>query len=303
VCAIEGAGLLAMRDPNGIRPLILGKGERGYCVASESIVFQQLGYERVRDLERGEALWIRPDMTVESRIVSQAPQHNPCMFEWVYFARPDSIIDDRAVYNARLKLGSELAREFKGEVDVVIPVPDTARTAAAKFAEVLGVKHREGLIKNRYSLRTFIMPDQESREMAVSVKLNPIISVIEGQRVAVVDDSIVRGTTSKHIVTLLRKAGAKEVHFVSTCPPIIHPCFYGIDMPTEDELIASSKSVDEIREYIGADSLTYLSLDGLKRALKKESPCMACLTNDYPIPVSAGEKAAMADSRTCARKC
>lgn len=302
ICGIEDVGLLAFRDPNGIRPLMLGKNEHGYCVASESIAFQQLGYERIRDLEPGEAVLIHVDGTLTAEIIDQR-EHRPCMFEWIYFARPDSMIDDRAVYNARLKLGFELAQQFKHEVDVVIPVPDTARTAAMKFAETLNVKHREGLIKNRYSLRTFIMPTQSSRETEVNIKLNPIISVIEGQRVAVVDDSIVRGTTSRRIVSLLRKAGAKEVHFLSTCPPITNPCFYGVDMPTKEELIASDKNVEEIRKFIDADSLTYLSLDGLKSALKKENPCMACLTGEYPVPVESKEMALVATSRTNARKC
>ncbi|MDD9953568.1 MAG: amidophosphoribosyltransferase [Candidatus Woesearchaeota archaeon] len=300
--AIEDVGLVAFRDPNGIRPLMLGKNENGYCLASESIVFQQLGYERVRDLEAGEVILITKDLEVTNRIIKQKTAY-PCMFEWVYFARPDSIIDDRAVYNARLQLGVQLAKIFEKEVDVVIPVPDTARTTALKFAETIGVKYREGLIKNRYSGRTFIMPDQKTREQAVSVKLNPIITVIKDKRVAVVDDSIVRGTTSKRIVMLLRNAGAKEVHFISACPPIKNPCFYGIDFPTDKELIAGARSVDEIREYMGADSLTYQSIEGVKTACKKTSMCMACLDGKYPLKIPMEQQEVMAAARAEARKC
>lgn len=298
--AIEGVGILAFRDPHGIRPLTFGKNNAGYCFSSESIVFQQLGYDRVRDVRAGEAILVKTDGSVEERTIMRGTP-KPCMFEWIYFARPDSLIDDRSVWNARINLGLEMAKEWDKEIDVVIPVPDTARTAAMKFAETIGVKYREGLIKNRYSVRTFIMPDQESRERAVNIKLNPIISVVRDQRVAVVDDSIVRGTTSKRIVSLLRRAGAKEVHFISTCPPIVSPCFYGIDMPTKKELIASKKTIEEIREYIGADSLTYQSIENVKAATKKDDLCMACLTGEYPVEIK--DKEQMSEARIKARNC
>ena len=297
--AIEGKGLLAFRDPHGIRPLALGRNEQGYCLASETVVFDQLGYTYERDIRPGEAVLIDHDREISSQQFTNK-EHRPCMFEWVYFSRPDSMLEQTSVYDVRLRLGRELAREFEHDADVVIPAPDTARTAAMGFAEEREMMHREGLIKNRYSPRTFILPDDEMREDAVRIKLNPIRSVVDKKRVAVIDDSIVRGTTSKRIVGLLDKAGAHEVHFLASCPPITDPCYYGIDIPTKEELIASGRSVEEIRTYIGADSLTYLSLEGLTRAIGM-APCMACLTGEYPIRVDDAERAYLALNRTKAR--
>ena len=300
VCVLENKGLLAFRDPNGIRPLVMGKKKDAYIFASESVVLQALGYEYVRDVLPGEAVFISNDLVVESHLIQEGKKAH-CMFEWVYFSRADSYIDGRSVYNTRLKLGAELARNWKIPVDVVVPVPDTARTAAVKFAEMLGVKCREGLIKNRYIGRTFIMGNQQLREDAVRIKLNPILSVVAGKRVALFDDSIVRGTTSKRIIQLLRDAGAKEVHFISTCPPIIHPCVYGIDMPTKTELIAANKSVEQIRQYIGADTLTYQSIDAVAKSIKKDDLCMACLNGKYPTDVSDEHRAVMERQRAIER--
>ena len=290
---VENFGLFAIRDPHGIKPLMLGKKNDSYCLASESITFQCLGYEFVRDVYPGEVILIDNNLNITTEIIKEQP-HTPCMFEWVYFARPDSKLDERSVNNARLKLGELIAQRWEKEIDVVIPVPDTSRTAAIKFAETLGVKYREGLIKNRYIGRTFIMPTQELRESSVRLKLNPILSIIENKRIALFDDSIVRGTTARKIISMLKENGAREIHLVSTCPPITHPCFYGVNMPSKQELIASSKSIEEIRQELGADSLTYATLNEIKQALKKTSLCMACLDGNYPTDISEEEKLIMA---------
>jgi amidophosphoribosyltransferase len=208
------------------------------------------------------------------------------MFEYVYFSRPDSIIDERCVYDVRLALGRNLAKTYENKVDVVVPVPDTSRPAAEGISRETGIQVAEGLIKNRYVHRTFIMPEQAHRENAVKVKLNPLRSILQGQRVIVVDDSIVRGTTLKNIVNMIRRAGAKEIHVRITCPPIISPCFYGIDISTHAELIASHNSIDEIRKILGADTLGYQTISGLVDAigLRRENLCLACLTGEYPTP-------------------
>jgi amidophosphoribosyltransferase len=292
---IAGKGIFAIRDPRGIRPLVLGKKGDSYAFASESVVFQTLGYEFVRDIEPGEAILIhdkkhdKEQLQVESKVLLKKERAH-CMFEWVYFSRPESMIERRAVYKARLALGVVLAEHLKKEeIDVVIPVPDTARSCAIKLAEALGVKHREGLIKNRYVGRTFIMPSQDTRDYTVGLKLNVIISTVKDKNVAVVDDSIVRGTTSRRIVSLLREAGAKKIIFVSSCPPVKYPCFYGIDMSTDKELIASEKSIEEIRKYIGADKLVYATIDNLKAAIRREL-CCACLDAKYPVKISNNQK-------------
>ena len=293
VALIHGIGMLFFRDPHAIRPMVYG-GKRtldgvSYAVASENIVLDILGYEIIRDIRGGEAILVGEDKSIESRqIRSGSPR--PCMFEWVYFARTDATIERKNVYETRLRLGKELAREWrkkKREIDVIVPVPDTARTYALAMSEELGVPFREGLLRNRYVGRTFIMPDQTSRETSVRTKLNPIIEEVKGKRVALVDDSIVRGTTSKKLVELMRKAGAKEVHFVIGCPPIISPCYYGIDMPTKHELKASQNSVNKICKDIGADTLTYQTIDGLIRGLQMDRNrlCTACLNEEYPTQV------------------
>tara|TARA_Y100000310_G_scaffold308996_1_gene352652 strand:+ start:8687 stop:10081 length:1395 start_codon:yes stop_codon:yes gene_type:complete len=286
VMAIQGHGLIAFRDPNGFRPLILGKDKSSYIFASESVALDVLGFNIVGELKPGELIYIDENLKTKSEVI-KTRCHTHCMFEWVYFARPDSIIEDKSVYEARLNLGRELAKTWKNKnIDVVIPVPDTSRTAGLTFAESLGLKYREGLIKNRYVGRTFIMPSQKERDGAVKMKLNPILHEIKGERIALIDDSIVRGTTSKNIVKLVKDAGAKEVHLISTCPPIKYPCFYGIDMPTREELIAANASVEEITKIINADSLTYQSLEGLKNAIGLPDMCTACLTGEYPTKIA-----------------
>ncbi|MFH1424650.1 MAG: amidophosphoribosyltransferase [archaeon] len=293
VTLIAREGLLAFRDPHGIRPIIWGKrvvdGKDQHIFASETVVLDVLGYKVVKDLEPGEAVFISKDGVVTTKSIKKE-QRRHCMFEWVYFARPDSVIEKHGVYEARLELGRMLAKEWmkkKIEVDVVIPAPDTSRTAALTFATEIGVPYREGLIKNRYVGRTFLMPTQKNRESAVRTKLNPVIKEISGKRVALVDDSIVRGTTSKRIIQMLREVGAKEVHFLSSCPPLTEPCYYGVDFPTKDELIASGLSVDEIAKKIGADSLTYQTIDGLVEStgMPKENLCLACLNGEYPTDI------------------
>ncbi|MBU1201991.1 MAG: amidophosphoribosyltransferase [Nanoarchaeota archaeon] len=294
---IAGKGLFAIRDPHGIRPLALGKKNDTYAFASESIVFQTLEYEFVRDIAPGEAVFIHDKtLDVESRILLQKEKAH-CMFEWIYFSRPESMIEERAVYKSRLALGVTLAEKLKGEdIDVVIPVPDTARSCAIKLAEELGVKYREGLIKNRYVGRTFIMPSQTSRKYTMNIKLAVIISVVRDRIVAVVDDSVVRGTTSKRIIKLLRDAGAKKIIFISSCPPIKHPCFYGIDMSTPEELIANNKTIEETRKFIGADKLIYTEVDDLKKAIRRDL-CCACLNGKYPVELSTEEKSFFVDDK------
>ncbi len=294
VTLIEGEGILAFRDALGIKPLVMGvqKNAKGEIVArafaSESVAFDAMGFQIERDVRPGEAIIVTPKGKIASKIIAASPHCAHCMFEYVYFARPDSVIDGRSVYEARLALGRELGAECarqKCVPDVVIPVPDTSRAAAQALAESLGVQSREGLIKNRYVARTFIMPTQEKREDAVRVNLNVISSVLDGKRVALVDDSIVRGTTSKKIVALVKRH-AKNIHFFSTCPPIVSPCFYGIDFPTKNELEASGKTIEEIRADLGADKLTYQTLEGLRKAINLPGLCAACLTGEYPTRVT-----------------
>ncbi len=311
VTLIAGKGLVGFRDPYAIRPMIFGKrvkdGKTSYAFASESVVLDILGFEVIKDLEPGEVVFIDNDMNVHSKVVEKK-QAKHCMFEWVYFARPDSVIEKRGVYEARVNLGKELAKLWKEKnrdkkIDVVIPVPDTSRIAALSFAKELGIPYSEALIKNRYSWRTFIMPTQEQRETAVRLKLNPVILEIKGKNVALIDDSIVRGTTSKRIVDMVRKAGAKEIHFLSTSPPIKFPCYYAIDFADKRELIASDKDIEEIRKTIGADSLIYQSVDGLKKAIGlDDSLCTACLTGNYPTKISDEQRARLAHERDSERK-
>lgn len=304
VSIIAGKGLVGFRDPNGIRPMVFGKkevdGKTSYAFASETVALEVNGYEIIRDVKPGEVFFIDNDLNIHSKVVKDpSPKH--CMFEWVYFARPDSVIEKEGVYEARLKLGRELAKEWEKkekEIDVVIPVPDTSRTAALSFAKEIGVPYREGLIKNRYSWRTFIMPTQEQRESAVRLKLNPIIKEIKGKKVALVDDSIVRGTTSKKLISLVKKAGVEEIHFLSSCPPIKFPCYYAIDFADKNELIGGEKEIEEIRKEIGADSLTYQTIEGLKNALDMDDElCLACLNGNYPTKVTEEQKKKLRKSR------
>ncbi len=279
--------LIAVRDPWGFRPLWIGWDDRGYFVSSESVGLDVIGVdEGRREVERGEVVWIR-DGEMETKVLRRE-RKAVCMFEFVYFARPDSVIEGRCVYGCRKRMGYRLAEESPVECDVVVPIPDSGRTAALGYAEKLEVPMEEGLIKNRYVGRTFIMPEQQERVESIRVKLNPIRDVVEGNSVVVVDDSIVRGNTSRRIVEMLRSAGASEIHFRVASPPIISPCYYGIDMATYEELIAHEHGSDleAIRKDIGADSLWYLSLEGLVSAigLKKSELCIGCLTDEYPTP-------------------
>ena len=282
--------VFGVRDPLGIKPLAVGKKGGEWIIASESVVFDALGAELVRDVMPGEILEIGPEGMTSHR--TPVPQHTAhCFFEWVYFSRSDSVLDGVLVYSVRRRIGEILARESPVDADMVIPVPDSGRAHALGYSEASGLKYAEGLMKNRYVDRTFIMPAQELREYNVAVKLNPIRSAVSGKRIVLVDDSIVRGTTMRRIVSMLRRAGAKEVHVRIGCPPIIAPCYLGIDMKTRGQLIAPGKSIDEIRESIGADSLAYISIEGLVEAIGKDRRdlCLGCVTGEYPVKIE-GER-------------
>ena len=275
---VVGKGILAIRDPNGIRPLVYGtrETEQGtdYMVASESVALQAQGFELVRDIEPGEAVFITESGEFFSKQCAESPTLTPCIFEYVYFARPDSLMDGVSVYKARLRMGQKLVQKILREhpqhdIDVVIPIPDTSRSTALEVAFHLNVKYREGFIKNRYIGRTFIMPGQKERKKSVRQKLNPIELEFAGKNVLLVDDSIVRGTTSKQIVQMAREAGAKKVYMASAAPPVRYPNVYGIDMASHDEFVAHNRTVEEITEIIGADWLIYQDLDDLIAAVKR----------------------------------
>ncbi len=282
--------LFAMRDPMGNRPLVVGKVNDNYIVASESCVFDIMGGELIRNIAPGEVAEIKQD-GIETIVVSKGDGIAHCMFEYVYFARPDSIIDDVEVFSVRTRIGEQLSREYPVEADVVIPVPDSGRAQALGYSRASGIEYSEGLIKNRYSARTFIMPTQKSRTSAVKLKLNTIKSAIEGKRVVLVDDSIIRGNTLKHVVALLRKNGATEVHLRIGCPPVVAPCYFGVDMKTRDQFFAVGRSVEEMRKELGADSLGYLSISSLTKSIGmgENSLCLGCLTGIYPVSIP-GEK-------------
>ena len=290
--------LYAFRDPWGVRPLCLGQlSEGGYVVASESCALGTVGAQYVREVKRGEILRISADGLESHQMPVEQAQPALCMFEYIYFARPDSRLNDRSVYMARYEMGRELAREHPVEADVVMAVPDSAVAGGIGYAAESGLPYIEGLIKNRYIGRTFISPDQRMRARGVHLKFNPVVENLRGQRVIVVDDSIVRGTTTPRIVELLREAGAKEVHLRITSPPIKHPCYLGVDMATYDELIAANYTVEEIRQKTNADSLGYLSLDGLVAAVgrDREEMCLGCFVGTYPnVPASHALHAARA---------
>jgi amidophosphoribosyltransferase len=285
--------VVGIRDPLGIRPLCIGELDDGYIVASESVAIDVLGGDLVRDVAPGEVVVLDEDGGgFESyRRFAERPAH--CFFEYVYFARPDSAIDGRLVYDVRRELGRMLYENHGVDTDIVSPVPDSGRAFASGYAEASGVEYAESLMKNRYVGRTFIMPDQESRETGVRLKLNTVQSNIEGKTVTLVDDSIVRGTTSSQLVELLRENGAEEVHIRIGSPPIVSPCYLGIDMATRDELMASDKSVEEIRERVGADSLSYLTVDEISRALEMPTGdlCTGCVSEAYPVEVDGEEYA------------
>lgn len=281
VAMIAGYGLLAFRDPHAIRPLIYGvnetEGGREYLVASESVALDTLGFRTIRDLEPGEAVFIDLQHQIHSRQCAQQPIYSPCIFEYVYLARPDSVIDGVSVYEARLSMGEKLAEKIRrciptDEIDVVIPIPDSSRPSALQLAQALGIPFREGFVKNRYVGRTFIMPGQAMRKKSVRQKLNTCSQEFKGKRVLLVDDSIVRGTTSREIVDMARAAGATKVYFASAAPPVRYPNVYGIDMPTRGELIATGRTHAEIATEIGADALVYQDIDALKASVTALRP-------------------------------
>jgi amidophosphoribosyltransferase len=285
--------MIAARDPRGFRPLCLGKLDGSYVFASETCAFDLIGAEHVRDVEPGEVVVVDKTGIYSS---FPLPMREPamCIFEHVYFSRPDSIIFGRSVNKSRHMMGKQLAIEQPVDADIVVPIPDSGTAAAIGFAAQSGISFRFGLVRNHYIGRTFIQPHQSIRNFGVKVKLNPVRDLIEGRRVVLIDDSIVRGTTSQKIVQLIRQAGATEVHLRISCPPTIAPCYYGVDTPSKEELIASHQSVEEIRKFVGADSLGYLSLEGLLMACgaDDEQPrfCTACYTSKYPIEVSGEVK-------------
>jgi amidophosphoribosyltransferase len=281
VAMITGYGIVAFRDPYGVRPLVYGKRETGkgteYMVASESVALDTLGFELIADVAPGEAVLMKMTGGMDRRRCADQSHYAPCIFEHVYLARPDSIIDDISVYKARLRMGEMLADKILREhpqhdIDVVIPIPDTSRTAALELANNLGLKYREGFIKNRYIGRTFIMPGQQQRKKSVRQKLNAIELEFKGKNVMLVDDSIVRGTTSEQIIQMAREAGARKVYFASAAPPVRYPNVYGIDMPTKDELIAHGRSVEEVAQAIGADWLVFQDLEDLIEAVRRGNP-------------------------------
>lgn len=279
--------MLGIRDPLGVRPLCIGRLNGGWVIASETCALDHLGAEFLREVEPGEAVLVdREGMrTVYRRESERGPAS--CIFEHIYFARPDSMLDGKLVYTSRMAMGAELAKEHPVDADMVIGVPDSATAAAVGYSQESGTPYGEGLVKNRYVGRTFISPDQRLRDLGVRTKYNPLPDLIGGKRLVVVDDSIVRSTTSSPVVNLLRKGGASEVHLRVCAPPIMFPCHLGVDFPTRKELIAANMTVEQIREFLGADSLGYLSNEGLLRAvgLPRNEVCMGCFTGDHPIPV------------------
>jgi len=292
---IGGKGMIGFRDPHGIRPLLLGKRSNEgqldeYILASESVTLDILGFDLVGDLEPGEVIFISDeDRQVHRKVVLQK-SFRPCIFEHVYLARPDSMIDNISVHKARMRMGQLLGKKIKKtklQIDVVMPVPDSSREAALAAATVLKKPYREGLIKNRYIGRTFIMPGQEIRKKSIRYKLNPIALEVKNKNILLVDDSIVRGNTSEAIIKMIRSAGAKKIYFASAAPPLRFPCYYGIDMPNREEFIANKLSEEEIAAKLGADALFYQDIDDLKKAVKAGNPkikrhCMACMDGEYP---------------------
>jgi len=286
--------IFAVRDPRGFRPLAMGRipATEGHAretivFASETCAFDLIGAEYIRDVKPGELVVVAPD-GVTSRFYTTSAAQSSCIFEHVYFSRPDSTVFGRAVQTSRENLGRQLAKESPVEADLVVPVPDSGVTAAVGYSAESGIPFRFGLIRNHYVGRTFIEPRQSVRDFGVKLKLNTVRSLLEGKRIVLIDDSIVRGTTSRKIVRMIRNAGASEVHMRISCPPTISPCYYGVDTPSKNQLIAANKSVDEIRDYIGADSLAYLSLEGLKKACgdgEKTNYCSACYTGTYPTDI------------------
>jgi amidophosphoribosyltransferase len=295
IAMILGHGVVGFRDPHGIRPLVIGMRDtprgREHMIASESVALDQGGFELLRDVGPGEAVYIDETGRLHTQLCAQPVRHTPCIFEYVYFARPDSIIDNISVYKARMRMGELLADKIRRtrpdhDIDTVIPIPDTSRTSAMQVAQILGVKYREGFIKNRYIGRTFIMPGQDQRKKSVRSKLNAIDLEFRGKNVLLVDDSIVRGTTSAQIIEIAREAGANKVYFASAAPPVRYPNVYGIDMPVASELVAAGRSEDEVAKLIGADWLIYQDLEDLVKAVRHHDSGVSqfdtsCFSGEY----------------------
>ena len=279
--------LVAARDPHGFRPLCLGKLDGAYIVASETCVMDLIEAEFIREVEPGELILIN-DQGIQSFFPFKKVETKHCVFEHIYFARPDSFIFGEHVYTARKNMGRAMAQESPADVDLIVPVPDSGVVSAMGFAEESGIPFEMGLIRNHYVGRTFIEPQSQIRHFGVKLKLNPVKEIIAGKRIAIIDDSIVRGTTARKIVKMLRDAGAKEVHLRISAPPILHSCFYGIDTPTKEELIAHTHDLEETRQYLAADSLAYLSLEKMMEVLEngKKKFCSACFDGNYPIPIT-----------------
>lgn len=316
VSYIGKQGMVAFRDPHGIRPLVFGKRSNGlntdYIFASESVTLDILGFEKIDDVQSGEAIFIDEKTRTVHRKKLSNKKPAPCIFEYVYFARPDSILNGISVYKSRIRMGYSLAKKIKAaklDIDVVMPVPDSSRTAAMAIADGLNLKYREGLVKNRYIGRTFIMPGQKIRKKSIRYKLNPMPLEIEGKKILLIDDSIVRGNTSRQIIEMIRGAGAKKIYFASCYPPVTYPCFYGIDMPTKAELIAANNSVEEIRKFLNADALIYNDIDSVLKACLEGNPklkdmCMACIDGKYRTgDIDANEIKKQAEMREMERVC
>lgn len=314
VALVIGFGLVAFRDQYGIRPLIIGKrGENEYCIASESVALDALGFEVVRDVRPGEAIYITPEGVLHSCQCIEPNQH-PCLFEYVYLARPDSVIDEVYVHKARIRMGKRLAKKikrewetYKDDIDIVVPVPSTSRSIALEMAKKLKIPYRDGFVKNRYVGRTFIMPGQAERRKSVRTKLNPLRIEFQKKNVLLIDDSIVRGTTSREIIQMARDAGAKNVYFASAAPPIRYPNIYGIDMPAANELVAHGRTVEEICQYIGADRLIYQDLDDLRAAVHSGNELLtqfeeSVFTGHYPHNITPEYLIHLSDLRNDAAK-
>ena len=296
-----GDTIVGARDPQGFRPLVLGKLENGYVLASETCALDIISAKFIREIEPGEIIFINKDKMESCHLQRKSSGAAKCIFENIYFARPDSHIFDDNVYQVRKRLGAQLAKEYPVKmVDFVMAIPDSGNYAALGYAQELNLPFEVGIIRNHYIGRTFIQPAQIMRDFRVKIKLNPIRDVLDGKKVVVVEDSIVRGTTSRSRVQELRRAGAKEIHMRISCPPIKYPCFYGIDFPSREELIAATKSVKEVAKFIGVDSLEYLSLEGMRSVMKDQGYCCACFSGDYPVPIPKNTSKYLLENRRTA---
>ena len=287
VVMLVGNRIVGFRDPLGIRPLVLGSLEGGYAIASESVALDLMGGHLLREVKPGEVIVIEKGGELRTSQMARPNETAHCMFEWVYFSRPDSVVEGQPVYEVRHRIGRRLAQEAPAEGDLVIPVPDSSRPQALGYSEVSGIPYAEGLIKNRFVERTFILPDQHRREEEVRVKLHPVPGMLKGRRIVLLDDSIVRGTTLREIVSMVRSAGASRVDVRIACPPIVAPCYFGIDMKDRRELVASGRTEAEVAEKIGAETVRYLSITGLVESIQipESGLCLGCLTGRYPVEV------------------